>query len=202
MVLVHDEVTHGEVGVGVDLLAVGLLFVLCAPQTGRRDLRVREDGELCIRKLDAGREAARRDKALPRLGQGVGMLGRRGTDAVPVEKFAQNARPAQIACQHHHTVAEVLIVRDVIGRRLAAAAVGRELLCRQAHHGAGLDGAAAELQTVGQHDRPLLYAAHHVGKRLIKRLGARGHRAAAHEQGHILAQLRGVFLRALCTAGR
>ena len=201
VVLVHDEVAHGEVGVGVDLLAVGLLFVLCAPQTGRRDLRVREDGELCIRKLDAGREAARRDKALPRLGQGIGMLGRGGMDAVPGEKFAQDARPAQIARQHHHTVAEVQIVRDVVGRRLAAAAVGRELLCRQAHHGAGLDGAAAELQTVGQHDRPLLYAAHHVGKRLIKRLGVRGHRAAAHEQGHILAQLRGVFLRALGAAG-
>lgn len=56
VVLVHDEIAHGEVGVGVDLLAVGLLFMLCAPQAGRRDLRVRKDGELCIRKLDAGRE--------------------------------------------------------------------------------------------------------------------------------------------------
>ena len=202
MVFVHDEVADGEIGVGVDLLAVGLLFVLCAPQTGCRDLRVREDGEPGIRKLDARRETARRDEALPRLRQRVRVLGRRGMDAVAVEKLAQNARPAHVARQHDYAVAEVLIVRNVVGRGLAAAAVGGQLLCRQAHERARLDGAAAELQPVGQYDGPGLDPAHHVGKRLVEIFRARGHRAAAHKQGNVLAQLRGVFLRALGAARR
>ena len=59
--------------------------MLCAPQAGRRDLRVREDGEPCIRKLDARRETARRDEALPRFRQRIRVLVRRGMDAVPVD---------------------------------------------------------------------------------------------------------------------
>ena len=202
VIFVHDEVADGKVGVGVDLFAVRLFFVLCAPQTGRSDLRVREDGEPCIRKLDARRETARRDEALPRLRQRIRVLGRRGVDAVPVKKLAQNTRPAHIARQHDHAVAEVLIVRNIVRSGLAAAAVGGQLLCRQAHERAHLDGAAAELQTIGQYDGPGLDPAHHVGKRLIESFRARGHRAAAHEQGDVLAQLRGVFLRALGAACR
>ena len=202
VIFVHDEVANGEVGVGVDLLAVRLLFVSGAPQAGRRDLRVREDGEPCIRKLDARRETARRDEALPRFRQRIRVLVRRGMDAVTVEKLAQNARPAHIARQHDHAVSEIPIVRNVVRRGLAAAAVRGQLLCRQAHERARLDGAAAELQPVGQHDGPGLDSAHHVGKRLVEIFRARGHRAAAHEQGDVLAQLRGVFLRALGAARR
>ena len=128
--------------------------MLCAPQTGRSDLRVREDGEPCIRKLDARRETARRDEALPRLRQRVRVLGCRGMDAVPVKKLAQNTRPAHIARQHDHAIAEVLIVRNIVRSGLAAAAIGRQLLCRQAHERARLDGAAAELQPIGQYDGP------------------------------------------------
>ena len=174
VVFVHDEVADGKVGVGVDLLAVRLLFVSGAPQAGRRDLRVREDGEPCIRKLDARRETARRDEALPRFRQRIRVLVRRGMDAVTVEKLAQNARPAHIARQHDHAVAEIPIVRNVVRRGLAAAAVRGQLLCRQAHERARLDGAAAELQPVGQYDGPGLDSAH----------------------------LRGVFLRALGAARR
>ena len=202
VIFVHDEVADGKVRVGVDLFAVRLFFVLCAPQARCRDLRVREDGEPCIRKLDARRETARRDEALPRLRQRVRVLGCRGMDAVPVKKLAQNTRPAHIARQHDHAVAEILIVRNIVGRGLAAAAVGGQLLCRQAHERARLNGAAAELQPVGQYDGPGLDPAHHVGKRLVKIFRARGHRAAAHEQGDVLAQLRGVFLRALGAARR
>ena len=202
VVFMHDEVADGKVRVGVDLFAVRLFFVLCAPQTGRSDLRVREDGEPCIRKLHARRETARRDEALPRLRQRVRVLGCRGVDAVPVKKLAQNTRPAHIARQHDHAVAEILIVRNIVRRGLAAAAIGRQLLCRQAHERARLDGAAAELQPIGQYDGPGLNSAHHVGKRLIESFRARGHRAAAHEQGNVLAQLRGVLLCTLSTARR
>ena len=202
VVFVHDKVADGEVGIRVDFLAVGLLFVLCPPQTGRRDLRVREDGEPCIRKLDARRETARRDEALPRLRQRVRVLGCRGMDAVPVKKLAQNTRPAHIARQHDHAVAEILIVRNVVRRGLAAAAIGRQLLCRQAHERARLDGAAAKLQPIGQYDGPGLDPAHHVGKRLVESFRACGHRAAAHEQSDIFPQLRGVLLCTLGTARR
>ena len=123
-------------------------------------------------------------------------------DAVTVKKLAQNTRPAHIARQHDHAVAEILIVRNIVRSGLAAAAIGRQLLCRQAHERARLDGAAAELQPIGQYDGPGLDPAHHVGKRLVESFRARGHRAAAHEQSDIFPQLRGVLLCTLGTARR
>ena len=138
----------------------------------------------------------------PGSGRASGMLSCRGMDAVPVKKFAQNARPAHIARQHDHAVAEIPIVRNIVRSGLTAATVGRELLCRQAHERARLDGTAAELQPVSQYDGPGLNSAHHVGKRLVEIFRARGHRAAAHEQGDVFPQLRGVFLRAFGAARR
>ena len=44
-------------------------------------------------------------------------------DAVTVKELAQNARPAHIARQHDHAVSEIPIVRNVVRRGLAAAAV-------------------------------------------------------------------------------
>ena len=73
--VVHDEIADREIGIGLDGLAVGALFRLCAPHAADAGhLRVREDGELRVRVFQTRGEASDRDEAPARRGERLGLF--------------------------------------------------------------------------------------------------------------------------------
>ena len=64
------------------------------------------------------------------LGQGFRRIIETGLDVLSLEQLLQNLAPAAVARQHQNAVTDVLIVAQILGHRIQAGAVGRQLLGR------------------------------------------------------------------------
>ena len=188
--VVHDEIADREIGIGLDGLAVGASFRLCAPHAAdARHLRVREDGKLAVGIFQSRREAPDRDEALARRGERLGVFLHIGGDVVIFQKLAEHRRAAAVPREHHDAKAEREIMRDIVHRGLDAAAVAGQLLDRDAADRARIDRIAPELEGVGKKEREVRELMNEVLPRDVKLLGAHGHAAGGHELVDVLGEL-------------
>ena len=109
MVLVDHQVAGGEVGVGLELLAVGGLLFLPGPLLGG-GLALGDDGQLQVGVFHTAGQAAHSEHDLTRFGQGLGgEFYPRGHLLLP-QKGLEVQRPLLRGHQHQHPKAGGLVV--------------------------------------------------------------------------------------------
>ena len=193
MLLVDDEVAHGEVGAGVYLLAHGLFAALLAAQAGAHDLGIRQDGEAQGGVLQARREASGAYEALARPRQAAGVLRGGGPHALFPEHFREDIGPAHVPGQQQHAAAVFKVLPGVLRRLPGGAGVGGQLLCRYARDAGRGQGIAPRREGVGHVQRKAREGVERLLLAEAEIRGLCGHAPGAAELFHVALQLLCVF---------
>ena len=109
MVLVDHQVAGGEVGIGLELLAVGGLLFLPGPLLGGC-LALGDDGQLQVGVLHAAGQAAHGEHDLSRFGQGLGGELHPGGHLLLPQEGLEIQRPLLRGHQHQHPEPGGLVV--------------------------------------------------------------------------------------------
>ena len=191
VVLVHDVVAHGQVGVAFDARAArrqGL--VRAALFLPAQQLRVGEHAQADAGVVHARGDRADGDAAAPRLGQrGQGNLKRRVDPALEKE-VPQQLRAALVPREDDDAVVLPQIGRDVLGRGLRVARVARQLPGGDARERARRERAAPHGEGVGHVDGEIPEPLREGLEAQKKALGRGGGLAAARQLLNVGAQLR------------
>ena len=127
MVHMHHQVAGGQVGEGLQLLAVGVLFQLQLFLGGGRQLALRQHRQLQGRPLAACGQGPNGDPQLAGLRHSGPLQIQHSRDSPLLQEPQQVLRPDLTAAQHQHSTAGVPVVLQVRDGGLQTAAVRAEL---------------------------------------------------------------------------
>ena len=143
VVFVHHQIPGGQVGEGIQLLAVGCGFFgrgLPLHLASGDELTLRENGQTAQGILHAEGQIPLRQQNLPRLGQGGQGDAQKGGKSLVMQQLLQDFRPAAGAAEYKRPKLLLLVMGQVSGGGFQIAAVARQLL---GHHGQQHLGQAA-----------------------------------------------------------
>ena len=123
----NHEIAGGEVGEGLEFLAVGVLFQLQLFLCGGGELALGEHGQLQRRPLAPGGQRPHGDSQLAGPGHGGALEVKDRRDAPFLQKPQQILRPHLAAAEHQHGGAGIAVMLQIADRRFKAAAIGAEL---------------------------------------------------------------------------
>ena len=201
MVLVHDVVAHREVGAGFDLLPprrellLGLFSALIAYQ-----LRVGQHREPYSGVLHARGNGTDAYRTAPRLRQLFKLLIYQRPDVLAAEEFLQDLGAPLVRREDYYAVVLLEIQRHVVRRRLRAARVGRQLLCRYAGYRPRRQGTPTHGEGLGHIHREVLQPLYQRLPAQIECVRRHGEHAAPRQFADILGELLCIVPRPLAAA--
>ena len=191
---VDHQVAGGEVGVGLDFLAVGFLLQLQPLLRGGGELALGQHRQLQVRPLAACRQSPQGDADLPGFGHGCVFQVHRGGDAPLLQQTVEVVGPALPGAQHQHGAAVCAVMLQVGDGGLQTAAVGRELPGVHGQQAPGFQGMPGGREGVRHDDGEVLQG----GVQLLtgeQELGVVARQQARFQQGLrvLLVLEQGVF---------
>ena len=126
----HHQIAGGQVGIGLQLLAIAVLDpagLLLLAADALRQLALRQHRQLQRRPLASRADRTQQNSRLSRLGQDTAVQRQRRRDVPSPQQLLHVAGTYLTAAQHHHPIPGGQIMLHIGGRRLQRAAVGAQL---------------------------------------------------------------------------